>query len=55
LSAYTDSAAALVSERNRLDVAIRDLTDNAAALVSAWFLSARPSVPAQSPIKEEVR
>ncbi|HXQ19162.1 MAG TPA: MFS transporter [Acidimicrobiales bacterium] len=27
----------------------------AAALVSAWFLSARPSVPAQSPIKEEVR
>jgi len=35
MSAYTDAAAALVSERNRLDAAIRDLTDNAAALITA--------------------
>jgi hypothetical protein len=35
VSARTDAAAALVSQRNRLDAAIRDLTDHAAALISA--------------------
>jgi hypothetical protein len=44
MSAYTDAAAGLISERNRLDAAIRDLTDNAAGLVSAG--NAEPSAAA---------
>jgi hypothetical protein len=35
MSAYTDAAAALISQRNRLDAEARDLTDAAAALITA--------------------